>query len=1051
MNSTIKKTLLYLALVLFVLLLAPQFAISSGAGIKTAKSSQQPTGTSTPMMPMPLVAPLFIANEEFTSTLVLVNSSGLSTYADVTLRDRNGTNLAQQHVTFAPYSQQQVDLGALLMSKGVGRAMGSVVVMPSADLKGPAILGALSITYLKSPEGDFIDQELAMPRTDDSQVLRGVADAGEGSPLVAVTSLADTQQHVTVQCLNSNGFALPKNITVPAGATVLIDACTGRTLEGENSGEVDSFWKEDNDLSRNAMGIALTSDGMPGSFAAFGLSSHRSKRGRYFSSVTFSDPMMTSSPNTIFTGVPVGQVSLLQSRSYTPEISVANFSAKRAHVTVQYALTSDGSATPRNVWTGNVPGQQTTKVTLDNLQGDPGLQDSFIVSSDASPGDVVAKLTAQTDAGMQEVEVLAKDEMVFENGGGHPWSLQDGTDSTILLFNHSNNALSIHVLLSTGGSILWNKTYALQSMETRQISIRDLIQNNVPDDSERTIPAGSASGIVDWFSFQRGVTKGRILQSDATTGMARNFSCGEYADVAGAVWSPSGTTDLIVGTTGDNGGEALAILDLVYSGSCGGSYATTTTAYDYYYTSSSPSTAAIAYPTDSFADVNAVGVGYATITGTITNPSTHCSASASGSVDDGTKTTISSISPGSFLIGSGGLLTITGSGLSGKGTPTVQFSVGGITTSNATVVNDSKVTANYTVSCGAQAQNISLTFPSFDNASTNSLPITTALPAAPAPGISFGGSNVTGTTQSVVVGQQIALVGTNPSLPACMSFVSGSWSALPTGSTGVGGYTNAAGTGIPDTTGGTVQPLPPNNATSYTFYWVYPGNSLQMFYSYEMSGGGGYVDSTPANVTFNVTGVSSPSMTALPTSGSLNVQTLTGCSGVPTGPWLEYGNYTGYAPPCPGPITGAPGITFTPSGPQPGGGSFQFVQLINSDSNSYTTTSGTTKTCSFSSGLDKTYFYAAVSGGSATDAPALQLLSTNSEQSRSFNATMYLLWQSNSANSIPVPVGYQTWQFSGSTTQSNGNWSTPSGSGGPTGGFVNLITTNPSRSCPAFS
>src|SRR5260370_26537260 len=36
-------------------------------------------------MHMPLVAPLFIQNSEFTSTVVLVNDSGISTYADLVL------------------------------------------------------------------------------------------------------------------------------------------------------------------------------------------------------------------------------------------------------------------------------------------------------------------------------------------------------------------------------------------------------------------------------------------------------------------------------------------------------------------------------------------------------------------------------------------------------------------------------------------------------------------------------------------------------------------------------------------------------------------------------------------------------------------------------------------------------------------------------------------------------------------------------------------------------------------------------------------------------
>lgn len=58
---------------------------------------------------------------------------------------------------------------------------------------------------------------------------------------------------------------------------------------------------------RDAVGILLTSDGMPGSFAVFGLAPHlvKVKGQRYFSSVAFNDPMMIKSTDTVFTGVPL--------------------------------------------------------------------------------------------------------------------------------------------------------------------------------------------------------------------------------------------------------------------------------------------------------------------------------------------------------------------------------------------------------------------------------------------------------------------------------------------------------------------------------------------------------------------------------------------------------------------------------------------------------------------------------------------------------------------------------------------------------------------------
>jgi hypothetical protein len=57
---------------------------------------------------------------------------------------------------------------------------------------------------------------------------------------------------------------------------------------------------------------------------------------------------------------------------------------------------------------------------------------------------------------------------------------------------------------------------------------------------------------------------------------------------------------------------------------------------------------------------------------------------------------------------------------------------------------------------------------------------------------------------------------------------------------------------------------------------------------------------------------------------------------------------------------------------------------------------------------------------------------------RSFNATMFLMWTSSLANSIPVPIGYQTWAFNGTAKQNvSGAWGAyTNGTPGPIGNFT---------------
>jgi hypothetical protein len=111
-------------------------------------------------------------------------------------------------------------------------------------------------------------------------------------------------------------------------------------------------------------------------------------------------------------------------------------------------------------------------------------------------------------------------------------------------------------------------------------------------------------------------------------------------------------------------------------------------------------------------------------------------------------------------------------------------------------------------------------------------------------------------------------------------------------------------------------------------------------------------------------------------------------------------------------------------------GNFFFVQLVTGDTVTYSRT-GATLTCTATNtpGLDGAYPYQNANAHSVSDAPSNLLPSTFTSSSRDFAASMYLMCQSNTSGSIPVPIGSVGWGFSGSTTHSNGTWSTPSGSG----------------------
>ena len=70
--------------------------LSATAADAATPKTTKPSASSTPaMMQMPMVAPLFIEDGDFTSTLVLVNSSAVPTYADVTVRALDGKTVGR--------------------------------------------------------------------------------------------------------------------------------------------------------------------------------------------------------------------------------------------------------------------------------------------------------------------------------------------------------------------------------------------------------------------------------------------------------------------------------------------------------------------------------------------------------------------------------------------------------------------------------------------------------------------------------------------------------------------------------------------------------------------------------------------------------------------------------------------------------------------------------------------------------------------------------------------------------------------------------------------
>lgn len=181
---------------------------------------------------------------------------------------------------------------------------------------------------------------------------------------------------------------------------------------------------------------------------------------------------------------------------------------------------------------------------------------------------------------------------------------------------------------------------------------------------------------------------------------------------------------------------------------------------------------------------------------------------------------ISSISNQPWSKGTTTSFTISGSGFGTN--PSLTISGSGINSYGISSSGDNYINANVTIDPSAPDETVTVTITSngyngspfigqsgqSNNGSAN---VNVASVAAPAPQIPFNGSgDITGTTQSVLIGQQIGL-SSSVNVPAGMAISSQSWT-IP--GTTVAGFT------ADDNNGQVVQLLTFTNSAMPYFFWV---------------------------------------------------------------------------------------------------------------------------------------------------------------------------------------------------------------------------------------
>ena len=502
--------------------------------VSTPPSGAHSQSVSLPPQSNPMVAPLFLQDGNFASFVTMVNDTQVDLTATLVVHAPDGSEVARQTFTLRGHDSQVVQLSDLLRGNASDVHFGSVTLIPQPSQSMMPILAQLSMVGLDKSRLVYLDSEFLMPamammRTGKTMMinrLRGVAVGAVRAPTVALTNTSAARESVTVTCVDqARTETSPEVFVVPAFGTELVKACEKRDDPGATSAA-------DARKHGRSVGIDLEYTGSPGDIVAFGYNSFES--GSNLSGIEFHDLSTWSGKGSVWTGIPIGPTENLTAGPFQPKMALANFS--NAALTAQVSLwETRGSDQPQeHTLTLQLPPRSTRTLDISGLAGSPEMRNSFVLTSSGEPGDVVASLVSSNESSGQLVQSLAKDLGEGENAGGHPWTLEQGVDSMLLLFNPTSVSVGSYVRIPAGSSV-WGKGYMLGPGATLRLDLAQLVASQAKDDHGFRLPRDLKGGALSWLNSNPAQGFGRVVQTAPSRLLARNFSCGNYVVACGAV------------------------------------------------------------------------------------------------------------------------------------------------------------------------------------------------------------------------------------------------------------------------------------------------------------------------------------------------------------------------------------------------------------------------------------------------------------------------------------------------------------------------------------
>jgi hypothetical protein len=494
------------------------------------------------MVNMPSVAPLFLEDAQFSSTFYVVNEGNPPVKGRLLLLDAEGGLIVDKTVTIPGHDQVAIPIQSLLAAAASIATRGSIELFDD-NLYGSALAGEVVVTFHGESKDLNIDEELLMPTMGLSHELRGLAIQAAASPVVSVSSTSDQPVQVTVKCTGERSKLVQSSFEISSHQIVTLRPCSGAPgpMDAANA-----FHFASSDLGpAETRGIQILSQDPKAELQAFGFSPVIANGALSYVAVPFGDPDEILSTQTIYPGVSVGYAAELWG-TYQPRVSVQNYSAQARNIAVFNSTTRFGASTYGKVAGFVIAPFSVKSISLQGQANPSGVWNTYVVESDGQPGDVETQLWSEDAASGLRVLFAGKDGKDDRNSGLHPWTLQDGADDDLYLYNETETDQPVHLKINNRQA-LWRKTLVLHPHETRKISLRDLANGAALDDYETPFAYGAGAGEISWYNPTSSV-RGRLEHKDEGRHLVTSFQCAAYAvfcgigPISGPSTIPSGQT-----------------------------------------------------------------------------------------------------------------------------------------------------------------------------------------------------------------------------------------------------------------------------------------------------------------------------------------------------------------------------------------------------------------------------------------------------------------------------------------------------------------------------